>query len=166
MRSAVNVTKLILLTSCLSLSACDSDGDGRETLRVKDPSGGTSKVPQLAIGTGHGDQFQAGALRLSTPTLAAGGEATVSADIVDRAADNAPFNQSIPVTFTSNCVAQSTATMTSPVSTGPTGTAQTIYKANGCEGVDTITASINNGSSIASVNITVASADAGSLTSV
>ena len=74
-----------------------------------------------------------------TPQLQAGASADLRVDIVDQAQGNAPVTDAVTVTFTSPCVAQNRATVTSPV-TAVAGAAFSTYQAKGCTGNDPITA--------------------------
>lgn len=113
-------------------------------------------TPQMGIGTGA--DFVAGSLGAATTSLAAGGNSTLSVNIVN--ADGDLVTEPVSITFNSACVANSLSNFTpeSSVSTS-TGFASIRYNANGCSGTDTVTAtaSVNGVSLAASVELTIAS---------
>jgi hypothetical protein len=75
-----------------------------------------------------------------------------------------PYATPVDVTFVSTCLANGTATLTSPVTTVG-GTANSTYIAKGCSGSDTITATATvDGSTLSATgSVTVASASVGSI---
>lgn len=180
MRSLVKPTQILLIASALSLAACGGDNEGSGSLIGNPPSngGGSGNTPgdgaggggditvQLALGAGSGDSFQAGALTLGSDSVSANGQVTVTVNVVNQAASNELYTAApVSIRFTSNCVEQGLASISSSVSTS-TGTAQTTYTANGCSGQDTITATLGNNEAIAVGNIFVASAEAGHIAPV
>jgi hypothetical protein len=74
------------------------------------------------------------------------------------------YTQSVAVTFSSPCIAQGLANVTTPVTT-TTGIATTTYSAQGCSGTDVITATadINSATVTATGTVTVAPATVGSI---
>lgn len=124
-----------------------------------------STTPSYALGvlstTG---TFTAGAISIGQTPLAAGGSSGLQVSLVDTANGNTPFSGAVTVNFSSPCQSQGLAQITSPV-TNSTGTVASTYKATGCSGNDTITASVLiNGSTIsASGTINVQAATLGSL---
>jgi len=116
----------------------------------------------IQIGNGSGTSFTNGALLISTNPISAGGTTSVTASVVD--ASNVLYQPSLSVVFTSSCVEANLASIDGSVNT-VNGTAQATYRANGCEGVDTITATATLGGSTytATGDVTVNSASAGSI---
>lgn len=176
MRSLVKPTQILLIVSAMSLVACGGSNEGSGSLIGNPPSngggnggtpgdapgGGDNTTVRLALGSGDGNSFQAGALTLGASSISANGQVIVSANVVNQANGNSLYTTSpVSINFTSNCAEQGLATISSPIITS-TGTAQTTYIAKGCSGSDTITARL--GDSSASANLIIASAAAGSLT--
>lgn len=100
----------------------------------------------------------------SSAILSAGSTTVITAKIVD--INNNLFTTPLEVQFTSACAQESTprATIDSVV-TSIGGIASTTYKADGCNGVDTITATVVTGGNVAvqTININVAAAKTGSI---
>ena len=100
----------------------------------------------------------------SSDILSAGSTTVITAKIVD--SNNNLFTTPLEVQFTSACAQESTprATIDSVVSSIG-GIASTTYKADGCNGVDTITATVVTGGNVATqtININVAAAQTGSI---
>ncbi|RMD79295.1 MAG: hypothetical protein D6809_03925 [Gammaproteobacteria bacterium] len=92
----------------------------------------------MRMGKGTGSSFVEGQLQIAVTSLSAGGSTSVTATLVD--ANGVPYQQSVDVSFTSDCVGTGNATITSPVTT-TTGYATATYTAKGCQGTDTIYAS-------------------------
>lgn len=96
--------------------------------------------------------------------LSAGSTTIITAQIVD--GSNNLFTTPLEVQFTSACAEESTprATIDSVV-TSIGGTASATYKADGCNGIDTITATVVTGGNVATktININVAAAQTGSI---
>jgi hypothetical protein len=120
------------------------------TVNVQVAAGGTQTT--VSMGSPAGANFQAGVLGISNPGLSAGGSTTVQAAL--QQSDGSLYTQSADVTFSSACVAQGLATITSPVTTS-TGIASANYVATGCAGDDVITASATIGGTPVSANGTV-----------
>jgi hypothetical protein len=78
------------------------------------------------------------AMTINPTTLSAGGNGSVSITVLN---GTAPYTASIPVTFSSACVTQGKATLSSPVVT-QNGIATSSYTDKGCGVADTITASV------------------------
>lgn len=118
----------------------------------------------IKMGRYSGATFIENTLDLSTTTLSAGGSASVTAYLVD--ADDSPIADGTvsQVTFTSTCISQGTANITTPVEVS-SGNATATYEAVGCVGDDIITARAITSSGVltASGTITVAGADIGSI---
>ncbi|WP_207060603.1 hypothetical protein [Motiliproteus sp. SC1-56] len=131
---------------------------------VSDTQAFSTSLANIALGSGSGAGFSEGSLEPSVAPpaeLSAGGTMTITATVADQDNANALFTSPVEVSFTSSCVAASKATIDGTVTTVG-GTAVATYRADGCVGSDTITASAPGGLS-ASTNILVAAAAAGSL---
>jgi Bacterial Ig-like domain (group 1) len=108
--------------------------------------------PTVTMGCGVGANFQAGVLCVANANLSAGASTTLTATL--QQSDGSLYTQNAEVSFTSTCVAQNTASLTSPVSTS-TGLATTTYVARGCSGADVITATATVGGTPVSATGTV-----------
>ncbi|MEJ2592373.1 MAG: hypothetical protein P8178_13415, partial [Candidatus Thiodiazotropha sp.] len=136
---------LTLISISFLLYACGGGGGGNPwyssttdtTTTTTDTTTGTTTTTEIYLGSGSGASFSAGALNIGVTSLSAGGTTSVTATLAD--ADGNLYQDSASVTFTSNCVASSLASITSPVTTS-NGVASTTYNAEGCSGNDTITA--------------------------
>lgn len=138
------------VTFALALAACgsglSSGSAGSAGGTPSQPTGSQTGTSLVELGNGVGTGFTQGTLALQATNLSAGGSTTVTATLVDANNGNALYTSSVTVTFTSNCVASGTATITQSVIT-TSGTAIASYSAQGCSGSDTITASAPVGSS-------------------
>jgi hypothetical protein len=120
--------------------------------------------PDIRVGVLEGGVFTPGVIAVGQSPLAAGGSSGLRVDLVDVANDNGLFNTTTSVTFTSPCVSQGLAAITSPIdSIG--GSANTTYQALGCAGSDLITATttVNGNTLIATGTIEVTQAALGSI---
>ena len=155
-----------LAAAALALAACGGSG----TLSSP-PSGGSAAAAGggaatsgavVRMGKGTGSGFQEGQLQVAVTNLSAGGNTSVTATLVD--ASGNPYQQSVDVSFTSDCVGTGNATVTSPVTT-TTGFATATYSAQGCQGTDTVYASatVEGQTLTASATLTVAAASLGSI---
>lgn len=122
----------------------DDDGSGGLPNPPDDtPDPGESSAG-LALGVLQGTAFTAGTMTITPGSVPDGVSATVSLDVVNE--NNARFTGgNVSITFSSDCVANGTATINSPVSTNGTGRASATYtpSANCPSGADTITAAAN-----------------------
>lgn len=159
MNSFIKNTIVLLI---MAVMAGCGGGDAFTQSSSSSASSGGSTSTTVRIGSGTGSGFTGGVLALGVSTLSAGGSTSVTANLVDE--NGSPYSTSTDVTFTSTCVSQNSATLTSPVTT-TTGTAVSTYVAIGCSGTDTITATATAGGGTisASVNITVLAATLGSI---
>lgn len=107
-------------------------------------SGGPTPTPVLRMGVLNGTTFTPGVISIGTSPLDAGGSSGLRVDIVDTANNNTPVTSSVTVTFSSACISAGTAQVDSPV-IAATGSATSNYRAQGCSGNDTITASTTIG---------------------
>lgn len=108
-------------------------------------------APSIQLGTigagvdaveGTADDTFTEALDISVNPLSAGGTTTVTVDVVDE--NQARFITPVDINFTSNCVTSALATIDASVTT-VNGVATATYRAQGCEGTDTITATATFG---------------------
>ncbi|MBV7315138.1 Ig-like domain-containing protein [Shewanella sp. NIFS-20-20] len=132
-----------------------STGETAETIVV---------IGETALNMGSGTPFVDGRAAVSSPTLSAGGTASVSVVIQD--ANGVPYNQPIDVIFTSTCSSAITpkALLSSPVQ-AVNGVATSTYLAQGCQGDDIINVTANAGglNLSATGTVNVLAADVGSI---
>lgn len=152
---------LKLLPFVLLLSACGGSG-GRPP-----PSGNPSNPSDpdpvtVEMGGGTGANFQPGVMQVSNSELSAGGSTTLSVTL--QRSDGSLYSETATVTFNSDCVANSLATVTSPVEI-TNGIATTTYSAKGCSGTDVITARATVDGTVLSAtgSVNVAPAEIGSI---
>ncbi len=162
------ITESVTTATGLAQALYEPDGcEGLDTITASLASGQSASINVtvepviLSLGIVTGATFTRGAMNLTTSNLAAGGETTATVNIVKQI-DNSLYTRVETVTFSSTCADQGLATITQNVSTD-TGVAQALYVANGCEGSDTITASIDEGTVTAIGNIIVAPLEFGAL---
>jgi hypothetical protein len=137
-------------------------------------SGTGGVISTYSMGSGSGSTFQSGMIELSSTSLSAGGQASLTVTIVDQTGTLYTANP-VTVTFNSPCVAQGLATIAASGSSVAGSTAGTVvtstgsvsatYTANGCSGSDVITASavVGTQSLTATGTVTVAAASIGSI---
>ncbi len=118
--------------------------------------------PAVRLGSGSGAAFSDGQLALGTATLSAGGTTGITASVVDANGDL--FTPPITINFDSRCTAEGLAAIDSAVTT-VNGAAAATYRAEGCEGSDTITARADFGGSsfVASAILSVLPASVGAI---
>lgn len=159
----------------MGLSACGGGGGGSLSGDDSGGTGGTSgsegdseELPTVTIGAYIGQTFTAGILKITVSSISSGGTTDVTAFLVDE--NNDPIEEDVidGVLFSSSCISQGTASITTPTITVSPGitTAVTTYTAADCEGDDTITAEAildNTTLSSATGTITIAPQTAGSL---
>ncbi len=129
-----------------------------------DTGGGDTPISvSLALGTGSGSSFTSGAMTTSVGSalLSYGGDTIVTVNIVDTSDNDLYVAGSSTVSFTSGCVQNGKSQIDATVNSS-TGTAVATYKALTCEGADTITATLSDGSS-ATVIVNVAGQILGAL---
>ena len=128
-------TKLFVVLGLmlLGLAGCRSVSDSSSG------PGTTNTTVTFSLGSISGSTFTNGVILvgIGSSTLSAGGTTTLQVNIVD--SDGNLATNSVDVNFSSPCIGQGTATITTPVTTS-TGTAVTSYTAAGCTGSDLITA--------------------------
>jgi len=100
--------------------------------------------PAIRLGSGVGGAFVEGELSLATDVLSAGTTTSVTANIVDLQGD--PFEVPVNISFSSSCSISGKSLIDDSVTT-VNGQVIVTYEANGCEGVDIITASAQFGGS-------------------
>ncbi|MCB1877057.1 MAG: hypothetical protein KDH88_13870 [Chromatiales bacterium] len=153
--------------AAIGITAADVAGAG--TISATATLGGESAtgslnyqvvVPSLFLGSG--SPFVNRSMTVTVSPVSSGGTSNVSVSMVDQ--NLQPFLTPVQVNFTSNCAQQNLAVLDSSVFT-VNGTATATYRANGCIGTDTITASAVFGTQTfsASGTISVLSANVGSL---
>jgi hypothetical protein len=128
----------------------------------------TSSTTTVSIGNGSGSSFTPNLLAVAVPSLSAGGSTSLTVSIVRQ--DGTLYTQPVTLNFNSPCVAANTAVIrnsgvvTSTVTTS-TGQAILTYVAQGCAGLDRITATTTIGSQSLSAtgDVTVAAATIGSI---
>ncbi len=161
--AAIAVLPLLLAMGCSGGGNGGLTNDDDDGVTGGDGDSGTPVETQtLRLGRGFGEQFESGQLDIAVASLAAGGSTTIAVTLVNQ--NGAARTEDFNVTFSSPCVSQGLATITSPV-TSSDGQAQATYTAQGCSGEDTITASaISNGTQVSAGGvITVTAAELGSL---
>lgn len=138
-------------------NATASVAAGGQTAEASDAFSLTTAVVTTTIDMGNGTGINFTPDVVSTggiTNLSAGGSLTASINIVETTNSNLPYNTPVNVTFTSNCVGTSDATMDNPVLTA-NGAASSVYTASGCVGNDTITASADIGGTTYSASATI-----------
>jgi len=139
----------------ITLNAASFDSAGATSITASasvTTAGTTATVTSMPVGiTVNGAIVTLGTITLGMPSISAYGTSSVSVPVL---VGGLPATVPISVTFTSSCVANGKATLTTPVTT-ILGTATSTYKDNNCaSGTDVITASVT-GASVSST-ITVA----------
>jgi hypothetical protein len=132
-----------------SSSTSSSDG-GTTTATDGTTTSTTITVGDAAIGTGTGSSYQDGMIQLENGgivdgKLAAGGQVNISIDIVDRDAGNARIgSKEYGVVFASTCsgTEPAKASFDNPSQSVTSGKVTTTYRAEGCSGIDIVTASL------------------------
>lgn len=115
---------------------------------------GTTGPAVVRIGSGVGAAFVQGTAAAAETDLQSGESTTITVNIVDESG-NAVTEGAI-VAFSSACSASGLATFSeTPISTA-TGQAQTEYTAFGCSGDDTVTATLIENGTTATVTLTIA----------
>jgi hypothetical protein len=159
------VLKAVAFTSLmLSLVACGGGGGGDSpnfggTSPLPAPSsggsggtGGTPVEPVYKIGTGSGSTYQDAAINASQTELDAGETATLRVNVVNQ--NNEPPTTTVTVTFSSICSANGLATFGTQSEISP-GLFSVNYTNNGCDGADTVTATLFENGDTATVAMTM-----------
>jgi hypothetical protein len=155
--SRTKVLKATLFsTLLLTLAACGGGGgssgsfSGNGQPSSTPPSTGpsttpvTPPTPVYQIGDGSGSSYQDGKVNASQTTLLSGESATLRVNVVNTASNNEPPTTSQNVTFRSTCSANGRASFgaVNPVSNGLYSVQ---YTNSGCDGPDTVTATLTAG---------------------
>ncbi|MBV1774635.1 hypothetical protein KSF73_02780 [Burkholderiaceae bacterium DAT-1] len=140
----------------ITLSAGAQTGAG--TVTAKSRLGASGTVNYLSSGTGGNITLSLGAISFGTAPLSAYGTTSVSVNVQ---ANGSPYQTPVDVTFASTCAASGKAILTPKVTT-VNGVASAQYKDNGCNGTDTVTASLV-GVNTASASLVVLSPSIGSI---
>jgi hypothetical protein len=122
---------------------------------------GTSDA-DIFLGSGSGDNFQAGELDIAVTSLAAGGQTTILATLAD--SEGNLYQEDAEISFNTDCFSAGLATIETPLdSVG--GVVTSTYVATGCSGTDIVraTATVNGNTTIATGSITVQPAEIGSM---
>ncbi len=148
----------MLLTACGGGDA-EKPWDIAETDTTTD---NTVALSDILLGSGFGDDFLPGELRIALTSLSAGGITSVAASLAD--VNGNLYQEVQDIFFSSDCTASGLATLDSPVATMG-GVATSSYQAKGCSGTDTITAvaTVNDITLTATGSLTVQPAILGSL---
>lgn len=165
----IRINRMMLILGVATiLAACDDGGlqTGSDSSNGSGSgTGGSTTTDQgveIALGVGSGSSFSAGGLTIASTTIAAGGQTSVSVNVVDTNSSNALYS-GVPVTiqFTSACAEAGKAVFSNASVIPSNGVATTTYQAEGCVGSDVVTASVNE--AVASGTVTVSPADVGSI---
>ena len=122
----------------------------------------SSPVLNLLFGSGSGVTFVQGQLESGTgntaagqSALAAGGSTAISGTIVDADNSNLLYTMTpYSVVFSSPCMANGNAVITSPATTA-SGVAMTTYVSNGCVGNDAVTGTVNVNGTLHQATVTI-----------
>jgi hypothetical protein len=149
----------MLLTAC---GGGDAEKPWDSTDTDSTTTDDTVASSDILLGSGYGDGFIPGELKIALTSLSAGGITSVSASLVD--VNGNLYQEEQEISFGSDCVASSLASIDSPVATEG-GIATSNYQAQGCSGTDTITAvtTVNDVTLTATGSLTVQPAVLGSL---
>jgi hypothetical protein len=125
------------------------------------PGGGTTggEEPSVALGTGGGNSFSAGSL---SATLISGGSNPVwevSGVVAD--ANGIAVTDVYTVEFSSTCVATNLSSLSVASVNSVAGRVSVTYTAGTCDGIDTVTASVQGETATASVDLDIDDAIAG-----
>ncbi|MES2884871.1 MAG: hypothetical protein V4709_08705 [Pseudomonadota bacterium] len=157
----------------LTLVACGSGGNIGTGTGTDPGTGGTPTptptTPTFRAGTLSGTTFSEGALALGSTQLSAGGQTSVTVDIVDSAGQRV-IGTNATVTFSSDCAAAQQSRFDPASVTTTQGRASTTYVASGCSGGDILRASVLVDGATAAVtaqaSLNVTPAEIGSLSFV
>ena len=155
---------------CLGLLGCGGAGNigtGTGTGTGGGGTGGTPTTSAYRIGTLNGTTFTEGAVAIGNTPLSAGGQTSVSVDIVDSTGQRVNAVSAV-VSFSSDCAATQQSRFNPVTVTTTQGNAASTYVASGCSGTDLIRASaVVDGATItAQGSLSVTSAALGSVTFV
>jgi hypothetical protein len=150
---------------CILLTACgggDAEKPWDDTTDTDSTTDDTVVTSDILLGSGFGDDFLPGTLKIALISLSAGGITSVSASLAD--VNGNLYQEVQDISFGSDCTASGLATLDSPIATEG-GIAISSYQAQGCSGTDTITAvtTVNEVTLTATGSLTVQPAILGSL---
>lgn len=146
----------LLLTACGGGGGGSFDGGGVPS--GPPPSSGPPPTPIYAIGNGSGSNYEDGVINASQTTLRAGESATLRVNVVTTNRNNEPPTEAQTINFSSLCASNGRATF-GTVQTVSNGLYSVQYTNNGCDGPDTVTASLTTNNDSASVNLTMIGPD-------
>ncbi len=148
--------KALALAPLLTVLAACSGGSGALGGLEEEPETNVEAAVEIALGvldeSGEEPVFTEGTIFTESTNLAAEAKALLEVDLVNTS-DNTLYEVETVVSFTSTCVRRGLATIEETV-TSTTGKIQANYEPDGCEGSDTIIASLASGQT-ASVDVTV-----------
>lgn len=134
-------------------------GAGTITVEAAGPSGTVTETigfqtvqADLRLGSFENGTFVPGVIQASSSTIPRNGKAALSMSVVNEAGE--PVETDAQILLRSSCERNGLASFSPVIITGGRATAD--YTASGCEGTDTITASLTGTSSTARVSIVVA----------
>lgn len=131
------INKIFTVLLLAIISGCGGGGGGDAFTGEGSGGGGGDGTTTVHMGSGTGNSFMEGELALGLDSLSAGGITGVTASLVD--ASGNPYTTAVDVSFSSPCAGLGLAQLDSPVTTN-NGVATSNYRALGCSGDDTITA--------------------------
>ncbi len=119
-------------------------------------------VGSSSVTMGSGNPFEENVADISLDQISAGGTTVVTVNIIDDQGNL--FTEPVEVNFSSSCVTQATATLSSPITTS-NGIATSTYLAKGCVGDDPINVTANAGgiNLSAATSVNILPADIGSI---
>ena len=155
MSKSVKFVKLITpIALAIALSACGGGSSGADFGSGSGTTGtGTDTTTDTGTGTAEELVFTLQPLEIGLTALSAGGSTGLTTRLVDQNGDFA--TSAFTISFTSPCVSNGTSDIVSPV-TSSNGVFTSTYTAKGCEGDDTITASVDGLSVAGTVNVQAA----------
>jgi hypothetical protein len=144
----------------ITLNAASFDSAGATSITASAPvttGGTTSTITSTPVGIAvNRAAVTLGTLTLGQPSISAYGTSSVSVPVL---VGGLPATVPISVTFTSSCVANGKATLTTPVAT-ILGTATSTYKDNNCaSGTDRITASVTGNTAFVDIAVVLPAAN-------
>ncbi len=152
--------------AAISLLAGDSQGAGTVTASATGSLSVTQNfeigAANIAMGFGSTTSFIEGTIGndLSGGSLSAGSTTLLTINLVDQNNANALYTDPVVVTFSSLCASETPAKASIDTQvTAINGIAQATYRADGCQGIDRITATASAGSLSLNATATIAIAD-------
>ena len=149
MSKSVKFVKIVSpIALAIALAACGGGGSGAD---FGSNTGGTTGTTTGT--TDENQEYTMSQIQLGLTELSAGGSTGITIEVRDALGDLA--NESLSIALTSPCVSNGTSTIVSP-SLSSTGVFTSTYTSIGCEGVDEITATLENQKQTANVNVQAA----------